>query len=72
MKFIPCQDQCTNEGTHCQGCGRTHQEIAENKKLVMEIINFIQQQGYENVEEYTQAISKSIIKKLQKLRTIDT
>ena len=31
MKFNPCNDKCTYEGSHCQGCGRSHQEIADTK-----------------------------------------
>ncbi|MEY3785900.1 MAG: hypothetical protein RLZ75_105, partial [Pseudomonadota bacterium] len=26
MKFNPCIDKCTSEGTHCQGCGRSFEE----------------------------------------------
>jgi predicted Fe-S protein YdhL (DUF1289 family) len=66
MKFNPCIDQCTTEGAHCQGCGRFHQEIADTKKLVMSIARFIQSQDYENNEEFLAAISKSVLKKLQK------
>lgn len=66
MKFTPCIDQCTYEGTHCEGCGRSHQEIADTKKLVMSIVDFIQTQNYENSAEFLDKISKSVLKKLQK------
>jgi hypothetical protein len=66
MKFNPCIDQCTYEGSHCQGCGRSFEEIADTKQLVMLIVRFIQSQGYENSEEFVNAISKSVLKKLQK------
>jgi predicted Fe-S protein YdhL (DUF1289 family) len=66
MKFNPCIDQCTSEGTHCQGCGRSHQEIANTKKLVMSIVDFVKTQQYENSEEFVNKISKSVLKKLQK------
>jgi predicted Fe-S protein YdhL (DUF1289 family) len=66
MKFSPCIDKCTFEGTHCEGCGRTHEEIAGTKKLVMEAVNFAQMQGYENIEEFSSAIGQSILRKLQK------
>ncbi len=66
MKFHPCIDQCTTEGTHCEGCGRSHQEIAETKRLVKSAVDFIQKQDYENPEEFVAAISKSILKKLSK------
>ena len=66
MKFNPCIDQCTSEGTHCQGCGRSHQEIANTKKLVMSIVDFVKTQQYENSDEFVNKISKSVLKKLQK------
>ncbi|MFA6053583.1 MAG: DUF1289 domain-containing protein [Methylobacter sp.] len=66
MKFSPCIDKCTFEGTRCEGCGRTHEEIAATKKLVMEAVNFAQMQGYENIEEFSNAIGQSILRKLQK------
>ncbi len=65
MKFTSCTGQCTYEGTHCEGCGRSHKEIAETKALVMSIVSFAQQQDYENIEEFTAKISKSVIKKFQ-------
>ncbi len=43
MKFVPCQKgQCTYDGTHCEGCGRSHEEIAETKALIGNIVNFAQ------------------------------
>ena len=65
MKFNPCIDKCTTKGSHCQGCGRSFEEIAGTKKLVMSIVSFIQSQGYENSEEFINKISKSVLKKLQ-------
>lgn len=66
MKFNPCIDQCTYEGTHCEGCGRSHNEIAETKKIVKSIVEFVQNQNYDNGEEFVAAIAKSALKKLQK------
>jgi hypothetical protein len=66
MKFSHCIDQCTSEGSHCSGCGRSHLEIAETKKLVKSIVSFIRQQDYDNPEEFVATISKSILKKLSK------
>ncbi|MFU8790130.1 MAG: DUF1289 domain-containing protein [Methylobacter sp.] len=68
MKFSPCIDKCTYEGTHCEGCGRTHAEIAETKKLVMALVNFAQEQDYENSEDFADAIRHSVLKKLKKAR----
>jgi predicted Fe-S protein YdhL (DUF1289 family) len=66
MKFTPCMDKCTYEGTHCEGCGRSHQEIAETKKLVMGLVNFVQEQEYENPEDFVNAVRQSVLKKLKK------
>ena len=66
MKYRPCIDKCTTEGTHCEGCGRSHDEIAETKKLVKSVVEFIEKQGYDNPEVFVDRISKSILKKLQK------
>jgi hypothetical protein len=66
MKFTPCQDQCTYEGTHCEGCNRSHQEIADTKRLVMSIVSFIKTHDYDNSDEFVSAVSKSVLKKVQK------
>ncbi|WP_347987065.1 DUF1289 domain-containing protein [Methylomonas sp. AM2-LC] len=64
MKYQPCIDQCSSEGTHCLGCGRSHSEIAETKQLVKGIVEFIQKQDYENPEDFVAKISKSVLKKI--------
>jgi predicted transcriptional regulator len=66
MKFNPCiPDKCTEEGTHCESCGRTHEEIAETKKLVKDLVSFSQKMGYENIEDFSSFIGQSLHKKLQ-------
>ena len=65
MKFNPCTGLCTEEGTHCEGCGRSHEEIAETRRMVKEMVSFAQSQGYENVEDFADFIGKSVLKKLQ-------
>lgn len=64
MKFSPCVDKCTSEGTHCEGCGRSFQEIADTKNLVKSIVEFVQDHDYDNPEEFIARISKSALKKL--------
>ncbi len=66
MKFSPCIDQCTYEGTHCEGCGRSHEEIAETKKMVMALVDFVQTQEYENPDDFVAAVGQSVLKKLKK------
>jgi hypothetical protein len=55
MRFNPCQgkDNCTEDGTHCQGCGRSHEEIARTRELIGQVAAFAQAMGYENAEEFT-------------------
>jgi hypothetical protein len=66
MKFNPCvSGQCTEEGSHCQGCGRTHVEIAATKHLIKDVVNFAQKMDYENSEDFANFIAKSVLKKLQ-------
>lgn len=66
MKFNPCvSGQCTDQGTHCQGCGRSHEEIAETKRLIGSLVAFAQAQHYENYEDFAQFVAKSVVKKLQ-------
>jgi len=66
MKFIPCNsDLCTKDGTHCAGCGRSHEEIAETKALVNGLVDLSQKQDYENVEDFAAFIHKNLLKKLQ-------
>ncbi|MBF0219915.1 MAG: DUF1289 domain-containing protein [Gammaproteobacteria bacterium] len=66
MKFTPCQDRCTHEGSHCQGCGRSHEEIGATKQMVDAIVAYALQMGYENVEEFTQYIGNKSLKKYHK------
>jgi len=40
-------------------------KLQTQKKMVMSIVNFIQDQDYENCEEFVNTISKSVLKKLQ-------
>lgn len=65
MKFNPCVKECTYEGSHCQGCGRSRKEIAETKLLVKSIVDFVEKQEYENVEDFANFVSKKVLKKLQ-------
>jgi predicted Fe-S protein YdhL (DUF1289 family) len=66
MKFRPCiPDRCTKEGTHCEGCGRSHEEIAETKQLILELVGLARRQAYENVDEFAQFVAKSVVAKHQ-------
>ncbi len=60
MKFSPCTGKCTEEGTHCEGCGRSHEEIAEMKTQVAGLIAFARKMKYENVEEFADSVASAI------------
>lgn len=60
MKFSPCTGKCTQEGTHCEGCGRSHEEIAEMKTLIEGLVAFAQKMEYENFEEFADGVAGSI------------
>ena len=66
MKFSPCTGECTDKGTHCEGCGRTHKEVAETRKLVGAMVKYCQKKGYENIEDFANAMGHSVLYKLQK------
>ncbi len=65
MKFSPCTGQCTEDGSHCQSCGRAHEEIAEMRQLVGALVKFAQEKDYENHGDFAAAVGHSIIYKLQ-------
>jgi len=60
MKFSPCTGKCTQEGTHCEGCGRSHEEIAGMRETVDGVISFAKKMGYENIDEYADGVAGSI------------
>ncbi len=60
MKFSPCTGKCTDQGTHCEGCGRSHEEIAEMNTLVGNLITFAEKMNYENVDDFADGVAGSI------------
>ena len=60
MKFSPCIGKCTDEGTHCEGCGRSHEEIAEMNTMVSNLITFAEKMNYENVDDFADGVAGSI------------
>jgi predicted Fe-S protein YdhL (DUF1289 family) len=64
MKFIPCNGECTDTGLHCEGCGRSHQEIEAMRRPVEDLTALAQQMQYENLEDFANAVAGSIKYKL--------
>ncbi|MES9857234.1 MAG: DUF1289 domain-containing protein [Sedimenticola sp.] len=65
MQFNPCRghDHCTEDGTHCQGCGRSHQEVAQTRALIGSVAKYALDMGYENIKEFTTFIGDKAAKK---------
>jgi predicted Fe-S protein YdhL (DUF1289 family) len=63
--FNPCKDRnaCTEDGTMCKGCGRTHVEIARTRAMVADIVSFVSKMHYENPEEFMAYLTRKVLKK---------
>ncbi len=66
MQFSPCQgkDNCTEGGTHCEGCGRSHEEIAHTRELIGMVAGYALEIGYKNYQEFTAFIGDKAAKKV--------
>lgn len=60
MIFNPCTGECTEEGSHCEGCGRSHEEIAAMRKPVADLVALCEEMEYENIEDFADAVAGSI------------
>ena len=61
MKFSPCTGNCTEEGTNCEGCGRSHEKIAEMNMLIANLVTFAKKMEYENFEDFANGDRKSVV-----------
>jgi hypothetical protein len=61
MKFNPCTGECTEKGTHCVSCNRSHKEIAETNNIVKELLSFTQKMEYENPDDFLNFVSKIVM-----------
>jgi len=68
--FNPCQgrDLCTEEETHCHGCGRSHGEIAATRALIDALADLSLEQGYTNPEDFLQYVAEKALKKIRARR----
>ncbi len=55
MQFSPCTGNCTEDGSHCEGCGRSHEEIAATRQLIGAMAEAAAQ--YPNSDEFIQFIA---------------
>ena len=71
MRFNPCRggDFCTQEGSHCEGCGRSHEEIAATRELIAAVGQFALDREIENVEDFAAYVADKAVKKVQMVRS---
>jgi len=64
--FVPCAGKtaCTEGGSHCRGCGRSHDEIARTRAAISALTGLAVEQGYDNVDAYADYIAARIVKKI--------
>ncbi len=64
--FRPCVDRtaCTEEGTHCRACGRSHAEIAAVRDQVQQVVALIRELEYDNPQEYLDWLQRKVLRKL--------
>lgn len=67
MQFKPCVNRtaCTEDGTHCRACGRSHKEIAQVRQLVNDTFALINKWEYDNIDDFFAYLQKKIGKKLK-------
>lgn len=67
MKFNPCinRNLCTEDGTHCRACGRSHEEIQKTRALTTQVADFLKEMNYENPEDFFAFLQRKVIRKLK-------
>ena len=65
MKYRPCNGGCTDTGTHCDGCGRSHEDVAELNRMAKELAAYAQKMEYDNIDDYANSVAKGIYYKLE-------
>jgi predicted Fe-S protein YdhL (DUF1289 family) len=60
--FTPCQGKnaCRDDGVLCLTCGRKLSEINKLRELMQELAFLAIYHDYDNVEEYTQYVSRKV------------
>lgn len=60
MIFKPCNGECTEGGTHCGGCGRSQEEVAEMRRLVGALVAYAERMEYENIDDFAAGVAGGI------------
>lgn len=68
FKSCVSRTACTEDGTHCRACGRSHEEINALRSLINSVTEFATKMEYENNEEFLDYLKSKVIKKLKSSR----
>jgi len=68
MKYKACNGGCTKAGTHCDGCGRTHEDVAKFNTMVKELAAYALEKEYENIDDFANSVATGIYYKLEALK----
>jgi predicted Fe-S protein YdhL (DUF1289 family) len=68
MKFSPCANQCTCDGSFCQGCGRSHTEIRESKALLRKVVAHLMEYEYDDPENFLKMLNNKSLQQFAKLQ----
>lgn len=63
MKFNPCTGECSSEGSHCNGCGRSHSEISETKMLGQLLVKHMVKYDYDNPQDFLNVMKEKVLKR---------
>lgn len=65
--FKPCisRTACTEDGTHCRSCGRSHSEIAKTREVVNQLTELLLEVDYENPNDFFDYLNKKVAKKIK-------
>jgi len=63
MKFSPCTGLCTSDGSHCQGCGRSHIEIRETQMITKQLVHHLVKYNYDDPESFLDVIKNKALKR---------
>lgn len=71
LHFKPCvsRNACSEDGTHCRACGRSHGEVAKTRTLVNQLTEFLLETGYDNQDDFFDYLNKKVGKKIRHAKT---
>ena len=58
---------CTEDGSHCRSCGRSHEEILLTRDIITQVTNFLVNMDYDNHEDFLEYLKKKVGKKIKHL-----